>query len=139
MKLLDQFSIREAETLSMEDRDRLESIRIPHSAGWADFLAHQVETAEAKLSQVMFAGRPVGTILWRIESDVERELVVMSVASEPGYLVRHFLAQAIDSIAAANKCESARFNTIRPGLVKFAQLHGWHTSEIVMRKSYHGA
>jgi hypothetical protein len=138
--LLQKFSLVEVSRLQPDDRGRLADISIPRAGDWADYFAKEVQHGGARLSHVQHAGRTIGTVLWRIESDVERELVVMSVASsDPKTSITAFLARAVDAIAAAEKCESARFHTIRPGLVKFAHGHGWHTSEIVLRKSYHVA
>jgi hypothetical protein len=47
-----------------------------------------------------------------------------------------FLAQAVDALAASEKCQSARYHTTRPALVLHGHRHGWQTSEIVLRKSY---
>ncbi len=136
--LLQNFSLVEVSRLQPDDRSRLADISIPRAADWANYFAWEVEHGGARLSHVQFEGRTIGTVLWRIEADVERELVVMTVASsDPKISITAFLAKAVDAIAAAEKCESARFHTIRPGLVKFAHEHGWHTSEIVLRKSYH--
>lgn len=138
--LLDTFSIVEAARLTPGDKNRLADISIPRAEGWANYFEKEVEHGRARLSHVMHSGREVGTVLWRIETDVERELVIMSVASsDPRLSITAFLAQAVDGIATAEKCASARFHTIRPGLVTFSHGQGWHTSEIVLRKAYHVA
>lgn len=134
---LDSFSLVESPRIRPDDKNRLADISIPKSAEWAAFLEKEVEQGHARISQVQHAGRVIGSVVWRIETDVERELVVMSAASsDPQISITAFLARAVDALAAAEKCASARFHTIRQGLVKFAHLHGWHTSEIVLRKTY---
>lgn len=138
MKLLDGYSLTAAESIEQTDIDRLARIRIPKSREWAEHHADDVRAGLTYLSRIAHDGRTIGSMLWRIEPDVERELVVMSVAAEPGYSITAFLASAVESLVIANRCESARFHTIRPALVRFVQSRGWHTAEIVMRKEYHG-
>lgn len=133
---LEKFALVQAERITQADVDRLACIRIPNAEVWAKHLAAEVGAGATRLSHIQHNGATIGTLTWRIESDVERELVVMSAAAAPGYSVTSFLAQAIEGLALAQKCDSARFHTIRPGLVKFAQERGWHTAEIVMRKNF---
>ena len=138
--LLNSFSLAESAEMQHDDKGRLADIAIARSEGWAEYFANEVKHGRARLSHVLHDGRAIGTVLWRIETDVERELVIMSVASsDPRLSISAFLAQAVDALAAVEKCDTARFHTIRPGLVKFAHGKGWHTSEIVLRKSYHVA
>lgn len=132
----DKFAFRTAETIRQDDVDRLARIRIPNADAWAKHLADEVASGGARLSHVLHDGKVIGSVLWRVEHDVERELVVMSVAAESGFSLVSFLAQAVDALAVAEKCDTARFHTIRPALVQFVQTRGWHASEIVMRKNY---
>jgi hypothetical protein len=45
------------------------------------------------------------------------------------------IEHALESVARANDCKTIRMHTARHGLVKLALNSGWHTAEIVLRKS----
>ena len=79
--LLNSFSLAESAEMQPDDKGRLADIAIARSEGWAEYFANEVKHGRARLSHVLHDGRAIGTVLWRIETDVERELVIMSVAS----------------------------------------------------------
>lgn len=137
MNLLSRFSLSEASQLLPEETARLGRIPILNAEQWAELMQKSVNAGEAKTTLVHYNGEKIGCIVWRIENNVTRELVIMSAACDRVEIpVTAFLAQAVDQIAAAQKCESARIHTCRPALVKHAHKHGWQTTEIVVSKSY---
>lgn len=100
--------------------DHVENLRRQHSAG------------EIELVHVYEDGRKAGFLAYARDG---REFVIVSCFSRTG---DDFCAQAlpqIEALALAAGCDSIRFHTMRPGLVKKAQTLGFRVSEIILRKA----
>lgn len=134
---LDSFALREASTLDPEHDARLRKLPLDYPDLWLDWFKRGLAGGTIHLSAVSCQGRDIGSLLWRIESEAERELVIMAAASsDPKISMTEFLSQAVDALAVELHCRSARFHTTRPALVALGHTHGWETSEIVLRKYY---
>ncbi|MDD2764176.1 MAG: hypothetical protein PHE83_09415 [Opitutaceae bacterium] len=134
---LNSFSLREAESIDPDHETRIRKLPLDFPDLWMEWFREKLAHREIHLSTVSFEGRAVGTLIWRIEQDAGRELVLMAASSsDPKIDMKQFLSQAVDALAAAQQCRSARFHTTRPGLVLHGHQQGWQTSEIVLRKYY---
>ena len=134
---LNSFALREADTIDADHEARIKKLPLDFPDLWLDWFRERLARHEIHLSTVLHQGRPIGTLIWRVENDAGRELVLMAAASsDPHVAIHEFLAEAVDGLAAAEKCRSARYHTTRPALVLYGHKHDWQTSEIVLRKYY---
>jgi hypothetical protein len=108
--------------------------------GDADPAWCEAEMAAGRLSAWAAAidGEPCLWLLWRVE---DKELViVVAVGRHDRLNLVDTVLPVIEAFAARAGLRSVRFHTTRPGLVRRAGAHGYHTAEIVLRKAieHHG-
>lgn len=102
------------------------------------------EVNEGKLSSVVLRldDKPIGAITYAIIEDITRELLITSAyISDASIEFSKALHVFVLKLLDFENCESARFHTVRLGLIHNALKHGWHVREIVLaikRKKSHG-
>lgn len=102
-------------------------------------VAGLLREGKASLAEIVANGERVGFTVYQIETFAgnHRELVSVATVCEGTRNLKFEIEHSLEAIARANGCRSIRMHTARHGLVKLALNNGWHTAEIVLRKSIH--
>ncbi len=103
----------------------------PHAH--ADYIRRAVESGDAECFGVVCGGHRIGTVFCSVAQGFLRELVIIGAHCSSDVPLSAMLAVCIVDLAKTRQCVSARFHTLRPGLVKQSLALGWRVSEIVMR------
>lgn len=104
----------------------------------ADELGRQIAAGVSTAHNIVHEGKRVGITITRVEEGKTRELVLVAVYCGAAVPLSREIAEAVEAMARAEKCDSIRFHTVRPAAARFAaDEYGFRCAEIVMRKDLH--
>lgn len=137
MRLLSRYIMREG---AWDDVADAWSHKIPHDfpGHYPTILEDMVVTSHCRLSKLSRAedGQQIGFLVWRVEGEPEHlEFVIVAMFGRDGEDLTGEYAPQVESLARAQGCAGMRFHTMRPGLIKKAESHGYRVSEIILRKA----
>lgn len=98
---------------------------------------NQIRNGKAFLCEIVLNGNEkVGFTIYTIDDFGDhREFVSIATCTTKNAVLRFQLQDLLLGLAKQNHCKTIRMHTCRHGLVSDALRHGWHTAEIVLRKS----
>jgi hypothetical protein len=100
----------------------------------AEDLAQRVREGTAKVCDLMEGETKRGFIVFTVTPGHEL-FVLAAFGRAKRENLMEVLIPLVDALARAAECDSVRFNTMRPGMIRRAQEHGFRVSEIIMRKA----
>lgn len=108
------------------------------AASFVPVVVNLIRTGKASLCEIYIGAEKAGITVYQIDDfEGHKELVSVATYAHPlnRKILRHDLDRLLSQLAEKCGCKSIRFHTSRHGLVSEALKNGWHTAEIVLRKS----
>ena len=101
---------------------------------WRTETLEQIQNGKLHCAEIISGDKKTGILVYAvIDENGARELFVSCVfCTETKPFAE--LSPIVDAIAAANQCQSIRFHTSRPGMVKVAENFGYKIAETIVRK-----
>jgi hypothetical protein len=96
-------------------------------------LREEVNAGRARVCHLKRDGAKIGFVVF--SADDRHELVIHGAFGSDGKNLVTELLPVVENLARQCECDTIRFHTMRPGLVRAAQNLGFRVSEVIMRKA----
>lgn len=103
---------------------------------FSELVVSKIKAGTYRLCEIKDDEQQLGfTVFFVEQTPGNNEFVSVSTYCHPGKVLRFEIEDLLIRLAKSFNCQTMRMHTVRHGLISSALKCGWHTAEIVLRKS----